>query len=1005
MSIHQDLVENNDLFREFDKLAGYEHVSPAEISVLMAMVLEVAARIGPHLDRIQNTFQQYTSHDIQHLLNVASHIHSFLPKVAARGQVVGLNAVELAYLWLAILLHDVGMFVEQAEEKQAILDSAEYQDFLRHQQDRMAARQSAAAAGRTVTAQVIDDALFAEFIRRQHASRVHKYISKHLADRLQFREIDFSTEVGNLCESHNWGVREARESGQPSVDQLETRDFVGKTRVNLRYLACCLRLGDIFDFDRTRTPLSAFQQMHFTDSLSLQEWNKHLSIKGISISEHRVSYDAKCGTPEDYVAVQHFLDWVDRELQQCLDLIDEFPQGDADRYFLSLSPVVDRHRIRMADPRVVAGAFRFHLEYDRILQLLMDKSLYPDETLFLRELLQNSLDACRYQRALALDKGMGDKYTPRIQVWDHSDATPDEGGPRIIFRDNGVGMSLHQVENYFMRVGKSFYTSPDFRAERQRLAEKGIHLEACSQFGIGFLSCFLGGDRIEVDTYRHGSEPLKISINGPSKFFVIKRLMVPADVEIPFNSPADPTRDLPPRCAGTDVTVFLRDGWHANPGPVPEGLVYETLNAVAVNQDVPITIFGRTRPAPDVVPARRWDEELPLAPRWRGLNHDGSHLVPSMFSLESCGESMRGMGAIWFLSDSGEPTVRKGDLCVRGGEIRLDGIVASVLALVQVGVGESVCEELANELDEFQENPGGCVRTWNRLQRYLADRQPFSRVEDVGALSREDLEWAIRTLRGGGSRARRDWEHDREDAEALLARDRERLAQQWAKRGVPSGPSCPIWRHYQLALFGIACPGGFQTWEPAKGSAARRECTPYGMAVNADLYGGLAPRPAASRLYVPDERSQAVRGAITRAFLLHARQLWISHRDSDEWVSWYESFLTQPDMIDSPPLLEDPDIRRLVTEFRDARPKKPNIRFYELLGQLHSPFGAWVLFGQWVLEGGGLDILRPLPIERFEVAADQVGLDRDKIPKMVDSLSEFIGWDVTKGHPAYPNDP
>jgi hypothetical protein len=66
------------------------------------------------------------------------------------------------------------------------------------------------------------------------------------------------------------------------------------------------------------------------------------------------------------------LDWVDRELQVCLTLINEFPQGDADRYELNLSPVSERTKIRMANPRIVAGGFRFQLEYDRIMQLLMD---------------------------------------------------------------------------------------------------------------------------------------------------------------------------------------------------------------------------------------------------------------------------------------------------------------------------------------------------------------------------------------------------------------------------------------------------------------------------------------------------------------------------------------------------------------------------------------------------------------------------------------------------------
>jgi hypothetical protein len=82
MSINQEAINNNPLFREFAKLGDFENVSRAEIDILKAMVLKVAAQIEPHLKFIQNTFQQYTDHDIQHLLNIATHIYSFLPKLS-----------------------------------------------------------------------------------------------------------------------------------------------------------------------------------------------------------------------------------------------------------------------------------------------------------------------------------------------------------------------------------------------------------------------------------------------------------------------------------------------------------------------------------------------------------------------------------------------------------------------------------------------------------------------------------------------------------------------------------------------------------------------------------------------------------------------------------------------------------------------------------------------------------------------------------------------------------
>ncbi|MCL3782938.1 hypothetical protein EMN47_21510, partial [Prolixibacteraceae bacterium JC049] len=131
------------------------------------------------------------------------------------------------------------------------------------------------------------------------------------------------------------------------------------------------------------------------------------------------------------------------------------------------------------------------------MKLLMDKALYPDPALFLRELLQNALDACRIQEALVKQHNKIDDdvftYAPHIAVFDHSEEAEN---PRIIFQDNGIGMSEEIVRNYFLRVGKSYYRSNDFKTQQYKLkTDYNIQLDACSNFGIGFLSCFLVGDK------------------------------------------------------------------------------------------------------------------------------------------------------------------------------------------------------------------------------------------------------------------------------------------------------------------------------------------------------------------------------------------------------------------------------------------------------------------------------------------------------------------------------
>ncbi|MEO1528731.1 MAG: hypothetical protein AAFX06_25200 [Planctomycetota bacterium] len=115
---YREAIEKQKFFGQFDKLADFEEITKAEVQQLKGLVLDVADVVEPFMDRIQLTFKQYTKHDLNHLLNIADHIRDFLPRQKKKKTAIQLNAVELAYLWLAILLHDVGMFVCEAGEKQ-----------------------------------------------------------------------------------------------------------------------------------------------------------------------------------------------------------------------------------------------------------------------------------------------------------------------------------------------------------------------------------------------------------------------------------------------------------------------------------------------------------------------------------------------------------------------------------------------------------------------------------------------------------------------------------------------------------------------------------------------------------------------------------------------------------------------------------------------------------------------------------------------------------------------
>jgi HSP90 family molecular chaperone len=118
---------------------------------------------------------------------------------------------------------------------------------------------------------------------------------------------------------------------------------------------------------------------------------------------------------------------------------------------------------------------KFTVDSSAGLQLFMGSRLYSDKRMFLRELIQNAVDACNYRR-------LGDHdYSPAIAIEFNGDVST------IKVRDNGIGMTRQWIEKYFLAIGISFYQSKEIRNVNR---DPRIDFSFISQFGIGFLSSF-----------------------------------------------------------------------------------------------------------------------------------------------------------------------------------------------------------------------------------------------------------------------------------------------------------------------------------------------------------------------------------------------------------------------------------------------------------------------------------------------------------------------------------
>ncbi|HEY0602687.1 MAG TPA: hypothetical protein VGD58_07235, partial [Herpetosiphonaceae bacterium] len=917
MGQYADQIATLELVLQLKKSAGRDNISQTEIDKLDGMVADAADTVGPLLKLIPQTFKQYTEHDIGHSRNILYLMGRFIPSATLEQ----LNGLELAILILSALLHDLGMFVSD-EEKIATLQSREYSHFLAHHHDRVAAMNEARSKSDDYRADLIRDALLAEYFRRLHPERAALHVRTYLAGKLVFQGADITRQVLQVCESHGWGVLESNNPRDldKAVARMKREELIGGVPINLQYLACCLRLGDIMDFDRSRTPLAVFQNIGFTETKSWEEWNKHLQVSGWKITEYEVLYATECSQPAFYVAVMEFLDWIDAELRECRHLLVKEARHDlADRYRLHLPPVVDRSRVEMADKRYLAGAFRFHLEYERIMQLLMDKSLYPDPSLFLRELLQNALDACRNREALAREKKQRASYKARIAVWDYSD-DPDD--PRIVFQDNGIGMSRRIVENYFMRVGRSYYRSAEFEAERQRLKQAGVELEATSQFGIGILSCFMVADRFEVETYRTGNQPLHITIEGPTKYFTIRLLDEPPRADF-VSLPKTDQEDGPPNYPGTRITVHLR--------PDAQVDAYQVLDQFAVNVEYDLFVYRSGAKKPRKISRLRWEPKEIRLRDLKGAIGQYQHqdkdkwvigeayrsvapkvtqnladvLIASRIPFEKYEFSQHLRGSAWFWLLRSED----GGVCAQRGYLRIGTSANRDLNVLScIGLPSVINRVISNisALDIAESN-------WMTLLEQLRANLSIDEQWSADPHNHEELIEAYRSISHGDyglgfvdSWFELSFEERKTMCEFLekfdspetswynvpgVAKQLLLNSLEWSKRSLTLKPlyfSGPV--PQSISLHGILLPAGFVKWEPMMGSARKMRLLTIPSGVQVDMRGITAPTPAASRLFIDLREAGKVVVPFARATLRHAVELAAQNPDKT-WEDWLRTFI------------------------------------------------------------------------------------------------------------------
>ncbi len=550
MKSHSKLLENTKLWD------AYLSKQPAEERT--AWVHRVYDASVAYLKDVRVTFQNYTLHDETHVLNVLDAMAGILGN-----QIGQLTTGETELLILVACLHDLGMVYAGDEAKRCFDDKKRTGEFLRSNCPELLGCPAEE---------------WPEDIRQWYLRSLHPFRLSDVLQAKAWKEL-FSTIPGEVvskqcilavCEAH--GETPEEFSKKPDLEYLDA------SGVDPLFCTLLLRLADLLDFDDTRAPKILYSYVECNEQ-SRVEWDKHRASGGFHFpdtpSTASLPYKARCTNPGIEHAIRDFLDGIDSELNTCAKLQKKC-HSDWQRSF-PFPRAASRKEIE--SDGYVSGDFLMTMDQARIMELLTGEQLYDRDDVFIRELLQNSIDATLLR--VELDRKFS-LENARIDLWEWS----DKDG-KIWFRidDMGTGMTEGMLQRYFLKIGNSYYTSQELRRDLQDHGQTGGY-QSISRFGIGFLSCFFCGTFAEVSTLyfdplkneeesgftspRRTSDyyGLRMQVTGLKGYYTLKSQVQHHQADSPMPAPddyfdkvsADRERDGYRAQPGTSISVKLDPG-------------------------------------------------------------------------------------------------------------------------------------------------------------------------------------------------------------------------------------------------------------------------------------------------------------------------------------------------------------------------------------------------------------------------------------------------------------
>jgi molecular chaperone HtpG len=552
---------------------------------LYGKVVELRTAVEGWLAYIPQSFSHYTRHTVLHSDAIVLQMSKLLfANNDPAAPVLMLSPMEAYIAVASAYLHDSGMVISD-DGKAKIIQSDEWKAWTSghgngaqrwEEIGRLRSGHSPADANlRHFLADVQTRFLIAEFVRRVHHLRAKDILTKNedQLGRFAFNNPALLRVIGDVCVAHGLSQRDLEDRER----YPDRRDIDGQ-EVNVQFLAILLRLGDLLDMDYDRACPLLLSVACPLPAESLAHWTQYRCITHRLTAPDRIEITAECQNQEEHRFLSDWCQWLVEETRNASILVARSHRHQSwPLPIASMDGADSTIHIRPAqDAKYIPSRWKFELDTEAVFDRLIG-DIYENPIVFVRELIQNALDATRCQLYLDL-KNSGEaipefptqapeerrkQYPISIRLEERQVKNDlsgsDELRQAIVIEDRGLGMDKDVVHRYLLQVGRSFYTTQEF--------QRKFGFVPTSRFGLGFLSVFGVSDRVTIDTFKptSGSNdgPLHIVLTGPRNYLLIEKGS--------------------PRSSGTRIEVLLRE-------PIERGVLTKAIRSWCRKVEFPLLV-------------------------------------------------------------------------------------------------------------------------------------------------------------------------------------------------------------------------------------------------------------------------------------------------------------------------------------------------------------------------------------------------------------------------------